>query len=155
MAKPSSVRLEARFYMDYSLVQSKGQVWRPFFLNFGALPTDCPPKIWLLSSLCATWSKPIIPHPYPLFGACTGTEFGVATVFARAESILLLWADYGICGWFLQKTCKTDAQITGNNINSCSCRYPLCSGYTFYCYHFPPFTPGSTTVQTKLTGDAY
>ena len=50
------------------------------FLNFGALRTDCPQKTWLLSSLCATWLKPIIPHPYQLFGACTDTEFGVATV---------------------------------------------------------------------------
>ena len=151
--------------MDYALVQSKGQVWRPFFLNFGALPTYCPPKIWLLSSLCATWSKPIIPHPYPLFGACTGTEFGVATVllgvaltridfhtgtdqYYFVSRLRYLWT---IFVKYLQNGCD----ITRNNIYSCFDRYPLCSGYTFFSYHFPPFTSGSTTVQTKLMGEAY
>ena len=57
------------------------------FWTFGGVPCVCPPKIWLLSSLCATWSKPIIPHPYQFFGPCTGTTFGAATVLVALTRI--------------------------------------------------------------------
>ena len=71
------LRKGAHKYIASSLVHSKGQVWRPLSRR----SVHCPPiscQKYDSSLHCVQHCQnQITPHPYPLFGACTGTEFGV------------------------------------------------------------------------------